>query len=216
VDADFLTDVPTFEKDTSILDYIAHKFLLILEIRVRLALSAPRLVSLILTFLSDPRVANPGMALTPFSAGGGWPYDYRRFWYGVYYTNGRDWVIKNQPRQGNSSSNHNEASSGMNAAVAHASTDPIRWKFVEELGGAHQPRRSINGLPATYGDPYWVKKLYLLGSQETSGQFSQLNLETMVRHGQRFQGSMHHPLKLGQRMGMGPVQAEHRRNEHLP
>ena len=124
-----------------------------------------------LKFLSDPTVSNPGMRISEFSKGGGWPYDYNRFWYGVYYTDGRDWVIKNSKSQGNNSSNHNEASSGMNAVAAHSANHAVRWKFVEELWGCHQPCTSVGGKQATYGDPYWDGTLYLLGLLETAGKF---------------------------------------------
>jgi len=124
-----------------------------------------------LSFLADPTITNPGMNISPFKEGSGFPYDYKRFWYGIYYTSGSDWIIRNKPEsQGNNSSNHNEASTGMNAVLAHAASIDARWKFVEELWGAHQPRRSINGSPRTYGEPYWDGNLYLLGLIETAGR----------------------------------------------
>lgn len=121
------------------------------------------------SFLADPTAANPKMRMAPFGKGG-WPYDYNRFWYGVYYTNGKDWVIVNSAAQGNNSSNHNEASTGMNAVISHASTIPERWKFVEELWGCHQPRASTDFAKKTYGEPYWDGTLYLLGLLETAGR----------------------------------------------
>lgn len=125
----------------------------------------------LLQFLSDPSVANPGLRISSFGNWGGYPYNYNRFWYGVYYTNGVDYVIKNSPSQGNNSSNHNEAQTGMNAVGAHAATLPVRLKFVEELWGANQPRVAKNGQPGTWGDPYWDGTLYMLGLLETAGRF---------------------------------------------
>lgn len=123
-----------------------------------------------LRFLADPTVANPGMRISGFSKGG-YPYDYNRFWYGVYYTDGRDYVIANSPSQGNASSNHNEASTAMNAVAAQAAADPIKWKFVEELWGCNQPCRSSANRQGTYGEPYWDGTLYMLGLLETAGKF---------------------------------------------
>ena len=129
----------------------------------------PKIANTLQRFLADPTVANSKMQIAPFSKGG-WPYDYNRFWYGVYYTNGRDWVIKNSSSQGNNSSNHNEASTGMNAVASHAATVEERWKFVEELWGCHQPRASRDFAKKTYGEPYWDGTLYLLGLLETAGR----------------------------------------------
>ena len=121
----------------------------------------------ILTYFANPKpYNNASYTLTPFgNQGWGFPYNYNRFYYGGYvFTNGRD-------GNGNSSSNHNECSTGMNAVAAQVATISDSWKFVQELWEAPQPRRTGTQSTSTWGDPYWDGTLYLLGLYESAGKF---------------------------------------------